>query len=183
MKLKPGRLVAILAVFACGGLLLAQVGASAPKSKDDPADIQARKVERGRKTIQMLDDIYKSAIVLITEKYVHSDDDLPAGTAFKALFSAVKKKGWHEIRLLDGTGEPIEQVNVPRDEFEKTAMKEILGGKAYYDQVVEIEGKPFLRAATALPAVMKKCAMCHPNYEDVKEGQAIGALSYTLPLE
>jgi hypothetical protein len=183
MKLKPGRLVAILAVCACGGLLLTRAGADAPKSNDAPADIHARRVERGRKTIQMLDDIYKSAIVLITDKYVHTDDDLPAGTAFKALFTAVKKKGWHEIRLLDGTGEPIEAVNVPRDEFEKTAMKEILGGKAYYEQVVEIEGKPFLRAATSLPVVMEKCIMCHPNYEDVKTGQAIGALSYTLPLQ
>jgi len=25
--------------------------------------------------------------------------------------------------------------------------------------------------------------MCHDNYEKVKEGQAIGALAYTLPIE
>jgi hypothetical protein len=30
---------------------------------------------------------------------------------------------------------------------------------------------------------MKKCVMCHPAYEKVPAGQAIGALGYTIPIE
>ena len=41
---------------------------------EDPA------AERTRKTVKMLDDIYKTAVVLITDKYVESEDDFPAGT-------------------------------------------------------------------------------------------------------
>lgn len=140
-------------------------------------------LERTRKTVRMLDDVYKTAIVLITEKYVNNPNDLPAGRAFKALFDAMKKKGWHEVRLLDATGEPIEGGNAPRDDFEKQAIKKLLAGDSYYEQVVTKDNKRYLRAATAIPVVMQKCITCHPNYADAKKGQAIGALGYTLAVE
>ena len=50
------------------------------------------------------------------------DSDLPAGTAAIALFDAMKKKGWHEVRLLDATGQPIEEKNAPQDAFEIEAV-------------------------------------------------------------
>ena len=49
-------------------------------------------LERTRKQVRMLDDIYKTAVVLITTHYVNDEDDLPAGSAAIALFDAVKKK-------------------------------------------------------------------------------------------
>ena len=36
-------------------------------------------VTRTRETVKMLDDVYKTAVVLITEHYVNDEDDLPAG--------------------------------------------------------------------------------------------------------
>ena len=74
--------------------------AAASASAADPA------VARARKTVQMLDDIYKNAVVLITDKYVHDEDDFPAGSAAVALFEAISKKGWHQVRLIDATGPP-----------------------------------------------------------------------------
>lgn len=148
------------------------------KSKKNPA------VERTRKTVRMLDDIYKTAVVLITEHYVNDDDDLPAGTAAIALFDAVKKKGWHEVRLLDATGQPYDDENVAKDNFEKEAVKQMKAGKPWFDKVVKGEdGKRTLRVATPIPVVMKKCTMCHAHYEDAKEGEAIGLLSYKVPIE
>src|SRR3954463_2351947 len=44
-------------------------------------------VERARREVRLLDDVYKSAIVLITKHYVTEKSDLAAGDAFKALFS------------------------------------------------------------------------------------------------
>ena len=150
---------------------------AADKKKQDPA------VERTRKTVRMLDDIYKTAVVLITEHYVNDDDDLPAGTAAIALFDAVKKKGWHEVRLLDATGEPYDDKNTARDDFDREAIKQLKAGESFYDKIEEKDGKRLLRAATPIPVVMKKCVMCHEHYSKAKEGEPIGILSYTIPIE
>jgi hypothetical protein len=131
----------------------------------------------------MLDDIYKTAVVLITDKYVHDEDDFPAGSAAIALFEAINKKGWHEVRLLDATGEPYDDENSPREGFETKAVKNLKAGKDYYEQIVQEEDKRYLLAATPIPVVMQKCVMCHPHYEQAKEGEAIGALSYRLEIE
>lgn len=149
---------------------------AAKPAKTDPA------VERARREVRMLDDIYKTAIVLITTHYVEDDNDLPAGSAFKALFDAVKEKGWHEVRLLDATGEPYEPGNSPKAGFEKKAIGELLKGKSVYEEVVTEDGKRFLKSATAIPVVMDKCIICHENYRDVPKGQAIGALGYKVPI-
>lgn len=140
-------------------------------------------LERTRKQVQIIDGIYKGGIVLITENYVTEESDMPAGVAFKALFETAKKNGWHEVRLLDATGDPYNDENTPAAGFEQRAVGEIVKGKAYYDETVEEEGLRYLRAATAVPVVMAKCAMCHPHYEDAEPGAAIGVLSYKFPIE
>ena len=85
--------------------------------------------ERARDTVRMLDDVYKAAVVLITTHYVNDEDDLPAGTAAIALFDAVNKKGWHQVRLLDASGEPINDSNVAQDEFEREGISKLKSGK------------------------------------------------------
>lgn len=139
-------------------------------------------VERTRETAKMLDHIYKSAIVLITDKYVEDENDYPAGSAFVELFKSVDKKGWHKVRLIDLTGEPYESENVAADAFEKEGGKQLLAGKAHVEKIIEKEGKPYLRVMTPVPVVMKKCVMCHPHYADVKQGTPIGAMTYVLPI-
>jgi hypothetical protein len=164
--------LALLLVFV-GGM----IGLRAADAPEDAA------LARTRKTVRMLDDIYKSAVVLITEHYVNESSDLPAGTAAKALFAAVEQKGWHQVRLVDATGQPIETVNSPADDFERQAIQALLDGQGYIDQVVELDGQRYLRAATPIPVVLEKCVMCHAHYGDAKEGQPIGALIYKLPVE
>ena len=140
-------------------------------------------LERTRKQVRMLDDLYKTVVVLVTTHYVTEKSSLPAGSAAIALFSAMKQKGWHEVRLLDATGSPLVAKNSPRDEFEKKAVKKLKGGESYYDQAIDRDGKRYLRAATPIPVVMEKCTMCHPHYKNAKDGEPIGVLSYTLPIE
>lgn len=172
----PGLMLAAAALTAGGWQRLsgAEDGAEAP-------DPQA--VERARKTVRMLDDVYKTAIVLITDKYVIDEDDFPAGSAAIEWFSQMSKKGWHDVQLLDVTGEPYNPENVADDAFEKRAVKELKAGKDYVEEVVRKDGKPLLRAATPVPVVMQKCVMCHPHYKDAKKGEAIGTISYTVPIE
>jgi hypothetical protein len=168
-----GVLGMLVGVVAFGGAVFYTPSRGADSA--DPA------VERTRKQVRMLDDLYKTAVVLITKHYVNDESDLSAGAAAKALFSAMKQKGWHEVRLLDATGEPLNRRNLPEDDFEKTAVKELKAGRPFYDKVVEKEGKRYLRAATPLPVVIEKCAMCHDNYKGEKG--VIGALGYTVPIE
>ncbi len=165
---------ALAAMLGLSGLL---TSVRADQMADDAA------VARTRKQVKMLDDLYKTAVVLITTHYVNDEDDLAAGSAAVALFDAMKQKGWHEVRLLDATGLPIEDKNSPRDEFEKTAVAKLKSGEKYYEQVVERDGEKYLRAATPVPVVLEKCTMCHDHYNDVKPGEPIGALGYTLKIE
>lgn len=154
--------------------------AEAPKLPTSAADEEA--LERTRQTVSMLDNIYKQTIVLITDKYVHDESDFPAGRAAVMLFDQISQSGSHQVRLLDATGDPYDPENVAKDEFERAGIEQLKQGKGYYDQVVEIDGKAQLRAITPVPVVMEKCIMCHAHYEDAKEGEPIGAISYTVPI-
>ena len=150
-------------------------------AQQDPATDDA--IERARTQVRMLDDLYKAAVVLITTHYVSETSSLPAGTAAITLFEAMKKKGWHEVRLIDATGRPLIEKNTAQDDFEKAAVDALKGGESYYDRVVARDGKRYLRAATPLPMVLDKCATCHPHYQETPEGAPIGILGYTMPIE
>ena len=180
--LKTG-LVTSLAVTALFLFNLNLSGADPQGEKGGAEQPSPAAVERTRDTVKMLDDIYKQAIVLITDKYVNDDDDFPAGSAAVELFKRVGKTGFHHVRLLDVTGEPYEPKNVAKTEFEKQGVKQLKSGKPYYEEVIIKEGQPYLQAITPVPVVMKKCVMCHPHYKDVKDGQPIGAISYELPIK
>jgi hypothetical protein len=178
--MKGGVLRGLMAMSVVGALAAAWLWTSAfaqEKKAADPA------LERTRKQVRILDDVYKTAIVLITENYVTEASDLAAGAAFQKLFDAMRQKGHHDVRLLDATGQPYDDANSPRDDFEKAAVKSLKEGKPYYEQVVEKDGKRYLKAATPIPVVLQKCTLCHPAYEKAKPGEPIGALGYTIQIE
>jgi len=170
-------------LFALAVVLLLVTGSIFLSAGDADENQPDAALSRARKTVRMLDDVYKTTVVLITDKYVHDENDFPAGSAAIALFDAINKKGWHEVRLLDATGQPYDDKNVARDDFERQAIKTLKSGASYCEEVVEIEGKRKLRAATPIPVVLEKCTMCHPHYKDAKPGEPIGLLSYTLEIE
>ncbi len=149
----------------------------------DAEKVDQAAVARARKQAQMLDHVYKSTIVLITDKYVHDEDDFAAGAAAVQLFQTISDKGWHNVRLIDATGDPYDADNVAKDAFEKDGIASLKAGKNAVEQVVEKDGKPHLRVLTPVPVVLQKCIMCHPHYEDAKKGEPIGAISYTIPIE
>ncbi len=188
--MKKTLIVSSFAVLFAGLVVLnlpGQEKSAAPKEKAQKADTakKPRKaaINRTRTTVKMLDDIYKQTIVLITDKYVDDVDDYPAGSAAVELFRRFSKTGYHQVRLIDATGQPYEETNVAKTEFEKEALKQIKAGESFYDQVVTKDGKPYLLAMTPVPVVMDRCIMCHPHYEDAKKkGEVIGAISYEMPI-
>ena len=165
-----------------GGLLVLAVGMLAwltPAVAQETKKIDKEALTRTREQIQMLDDLYKNAVVSITNAYVAQQADTPAATVAKEVFAAMHKKGWHSSRLIDATGKPKNKENVARTPFEKKAVEVIANGKAYYEEVGEVDGKPVLRAATLVPSVLKQCAICHGG----KEGRVLGAITYELPIK
>jgi len=105
---------------------------------------------------------------------------IAAATAGKALFAAMKKAGWCDVRLLGLTDVIGDQDDVPRGTFEQTAAKKLLTGDTWYEEVSESFGKRYLRVATAIPVVSENCVMCHANFKGNKGN--VGALSYNMPV-
>lgn len=182
LSLKKHSRFAITAFAFCS---LALLGQTTVAQDANPNDAKTKDVllDRTRREVRMLDDLYKGAIVAITQHYVNDKQTIPAGTAFKSLFVAVEKKGWHKVRLIDVSGEPYSDENVAEDDFEKMAVKALAAGKANVESIEVRDGTRHLRVATPIPVVFEKCVMCHDNYADVPKGKAIGALSYTMPID
>ena len=169
----------VLLFLVCLGVLSAVlVRQTAARSGSGAPDAAA--VERTRNTVKMIDDLYKGFVVHVTATYVKAQDSTPAARVAKKVFKHMEDKGWHSGRLIDLSGKPFNEENLPKSEFEKTAAKELKGGKAYYDEVGTKGGKAVLRAATPVPVVMKECIKCHAEF---KEGDLIGALVYELPIQ
>jgi hypothetical protein len=174
----------VLSLSVCGILALALSGrGTAPAVSAGQDKVDEAALKRARKQVRMLDDIYKTAIVLITDKYVKTKKDYPAGRAAIRWLNDIAKKGHPEARLIDVSGEPYAAANVAKDDFEKDGVKQLKGGKDYFERVVQKGGKPYLRAMTAVPVVMERCILCHENYREAKKGAAVGAIAYTVPIE
>jgi hypothetical protein len=174
MKQSIKTSIFVAGLLLAGMVTIVGISSSAAETAKDAA------VERTRQEIKMLDDLYKNAIVLINEHYVNKPSDFPAATASKALFSAMKKGGWHDVRLLGLTDVIGDPDDAPSDAFEKAAAKKLIAGEAPDEEVVEKGGKRYLRVATGIPVVAEKCIMCHENFKGNKGN--IGALSYTVPV-
>jgi hypothetical protein len=172
--------VAFTTVFQNGTVSPSMAFAKENKAASGPGK---KAVQRSRTTVKMLDNIFKQTIVLVTDKYVHDENDFAAGSAAVLLFKNISEAGDNKVRLIDATGDPYEADNVAKDDFEKEGIKRLKAGGKGYEQVIAKDGRHYLRALTPVPVVMQKCVMCHAHYADVKKGEPIGAISYTVPIE
>jgi hypothetical protein len=139
----------------------------------------AGEIDRARTTVRMLDDLYKAAAVSITEAYTVEQSTTPTAAVAKEIFDAMHKKGWHRARLIDATGKPKKKENVASTDFEKRAVAALRSGQDYLEEVAEADGKPVLRAATRVPALMQQCVVCH----GVKPGALLGVIVYEVPIK
>ncbi len=168
------------AIGLCALCLVPFVSADrASVSAEEKGKPSKEALERAREQTKMLDDLYKTAVVGITNTYVEKQSDKPAAMVAIALFDAMKKKGWHNARLVDASDDPKNADNVAKTEFEKKAVKAMQAGKKTLEEIAEVDGKPVLRTATLVPAVLASCARCH----GVKEGDVLGTIVYELPIK
>ncbi|MBC8553607.1 MAG: DUF3365 domain-containing protein [Candidatus Brocadiales bacterium] len=188
-NIKKLMLVFLLMLFFTGSKLTADEMSDylldVPKThkqimKELHESVMNLELEHARKTVRLLDDLYKTYIVLITEEYVDDPSVLPAATLSKRVFKSMSKKGWYKTRLLDATGTPFNPENNPVDAFERDAINAMISGRTYFEKIETIDGKPHLRAATSVHAVMKGCISCHPSS---RVGDLLGGIAYDVPLE
>src|SRR5262245_19244530 len=161
-------------LVSCASLAPFARGIAEDKVAVDPAALG-----RTRESIKMLDDLYKNAVVSITERYVEDQSHTPAAMVAQDVFEAMTKKGWHAARLIDATGKPKNEENVARTDFVKRAVARIKAGTAFYEEIAEKDGKPVLRVGSVVPVVLKQCAVCHGK----KEGSVLGAIIYEVPIK
>ncbi|MGE3822325.1 MAG: hypothetical protein AB7I30_23170 [Isosphaeraceae bacterium] len=163
MSGKRGVTTVLLASFSL--VAIATAGDAPPP---DPA------LERARDQVKMLDTLYKTAVVSVTNRF----EGPPAIKMANDVFGAMEKGGWHRAKLIDATGAPQNERNRPQTDFERRAETAIKGGAAYFEEVSGEGSDRTLRAATVVPAVLKKCALCH----GVKEGDLLGFVRYEVPV-
>ncbi|HZP01460.1 MAG TPA: DUF3365 domain-containing protein [Terriglobia bacterium] len=168
----------VVGVFSLA-VLLSQGQAPPEALAGDKKAPDAASLERTRTMVKMLDDLYKTAVVSITNKYVEDQANTPAAAVAKEVFQAMHQKGWHTARLIDATGKPKNKANVAKTPFEVKAVEEMKAGKSYYEEVAEKDGKPVLRAATVVPTVLRQCVVCHGK----KEGTLLGVIVYEVPIK
>jgi hypothetical protein len=178
----PSRLFACAALLAVSAVAVAQEKAPKEAQEKPSPEAQAAKanedpaVTAARRQVQMLDALYKNAVVSITERYQRGQ---PAIMVAKDVFEAMHKGKYHSARLVDATGSPLGETSEPATPFEKKAAKAMQDGKDYLEEIVgEGKERKFL-AATRVPAVHKRCAECH----SVEEGDLLGFIRYELPLD
>jgi hypothetical protein len=176
MTKKLGR-VALLGVgsltIATSAALLGPV-MSGPLLRADAPDADPA-LKRTREQVKMLDELYKNAVVSITNKY----DGPPAIKVAKDVFAAMEKSGWHKAKLVDASGSPQNEANLPQTGFEKRAAAAIRAGEPYFEEVEGNGSGRKLYAATVVPAVTKKCATCH----GVSQGDLLGFIRYEIPIK
>jgi hypothetical protein len=171
---RPARIGfgAVLAAMALAGIVrgYGPAGDGTKAQGDDAA------LKRARREVKMLDELYKNAVVSITQIY---GDGPPAVRVAKQVFKAMEDGEYHSAKLVDATGSPLNEANRPATPFEERAEKAILEGKAYYEEVVGEGADRRLLAATVVPAVLPRCAKCH----GVEEGELLGFIRYDLKVE
>ncbi|WP_169976854.1 hypothetical protein [Tautonia rosea] len=164
IALMPG--LALMVVYGASAMRAEPLG---PAPQEDPA------VERAREQVQMLDALYKTAVVSITDKYQRGQ---PAIMVAKDVFEAMDKFGHHSPRLVDATGIPLGEGNDPETDFEKRAAAAMQRNETYVEEIVGEGPDRRLLAATVVPAVHQRCASCHA----VEEGDLLGFIRYEIPI-
>ena len=164
MFLGVGPLAAATAAVLFGVVVSGSLLRGRPAA--DPA------LERTREQVKMLDELYKNAVVSITNKY----NGPPAIKVAMDVFATMEKSGWHKAKLVDASGTPQNEANLPRTDFEKRAAAAMRAGKPYFEEVDGNGPGRKLYAATVVPAVTRKCATCH----GVNKGDLLGFIRYEI---
>jgi hypothetical protein len=113
-----------------------------------------------RRTVRMMDDIYKAGVISTHRMYVQDPGTASAVAWAKQVLKEVKAKGWPETRIFTTSERPMNPENRAADPFERDAGLAFNQGKASFERV---EGG-VLRYATPVRATEKSCLLGGLSY-------------------
>lgn len=143
---------------------------------DPPATPVRYPLAEAKRTLRMMDDIYKIGVLTTHSMYVREPGTAAAVTWAKQVIKQVRAKGWPDSHVFDATGRALNPENSPQDAFEKDALAAFRAGKTTFERV---EGDR-LRYASSIPTVDESCVTCHVRS---KVGELAGGVSYTALIE
>ena len=157
-------------------ILIATLGGAAPSPAEDGREREADPaLARARREVKMLDELYKTAVVSITEKYQRGQ---PAIMVAKDIFKVMEDGRYHSAKLVDASQAPLGVDTEPATDFEKRAAEAMREGETYVEEVAGEGDDRRLLAATIVPAVHPRCAACH----GVEVGDLLGFIRYEIPI-
>ncbi|MBA5868744.1 MAG: DUF3365 domain-containing protein [Nitrospira sp. CR2.1] len=105
-------------------------------------------------------------------------DAIPVpATAVREMGEEASRSGMYSARLVSQN--PLNPVNVPKDNFETEAIRAIMSGAESYARRDEVNGVPTYRRAVVDKATTAACLSCHTSNQ---VGDTLGMLSVSLPM-
>lgn len=153
------------------------VGSSPAEESPSPNDRSAATaVARGR--AELLHETIHAALHIVHQQYYREDEGLPIpAAALKSVFRELAERQRVELRWLAVDAEAMNVEHLPRDEFEKQAVRALASGRTAF----EAAEQGVYRRVQAI-ALTSECLKCHvPNRTSTKPRTA--GLVIAMPLE
>ncbi|MBA5873406.1 MAG: DUF3365 domain-containing protein, partial [Nitrospira sp. CR1.2] len=116
--------------------------------------------------------------IQVLKDHVGNVDAIPVpATAVREMGEEASRSGMYSARLVSQN--PLNPVNVPKDNFETEAIRAIMSGAESYARRDEVNGVPTYRRAVVDKATTAACLSCHTSNQ---VGDTLGMLSVSLPM-
>ena len=111
--------VTVAAAGLLATLALAQLRAPSSAAGEKAKGPDPAAVERARASVKLIDALYKNSVVQITETYVGEKKHVPAARVTQRVFKAMHEGGFHNARLVDASGDPVNEDNKANTPFDE----------------------------------------------------------------
>ena len=116
--------------------------------------------------------------IVVSRQHLTDPQAIPfPATATQEIGKALSERGIFQARLF--SDQPMNPANAPQDDFERTALQEIMAGANSYSSVETVNGELTYRRASADMASVQACVNCHVGKQ---VGDLIGLLSVSIPM-
>lgn len=148
-----------------------------PITDTPPLETTTLSVELARDRATVMQNVYKSTLMMLHDRYFHRDKSLLPARAMQDIFSDIEDQSGVEARWISASLEPMSIDNAPESEFEKRAAKEIASGTS----PVELVEDDYFRRAIAIP-LTGGCLSCHEGLFQNNGRKKFSGLVVSIPL-
>ncbi|TWU17273.1 hypothetical protein Pla52o_52790 [Novipirellula galeiformis] len=148
-----------------------------PATETQHIETKELSVELARDRATVMQDVYKSTLAMLHDRYFHRDKSLLPARAMQDIFSDIEDQSGVEARWISASLKPMSVDHAPKSEFEKRAAKEIATGSTH----VELVEDGYYRRALAIP-LTGGCLSCHEGIFQNSGRKRFAGLVVSIPL-